>query len=174
MAVLCEAISVIIRADALTRAYDNFEAFKEDLPNRTLAADGELVRVDFMSPDDVRAFIAMLERRGLRYVVEGKPQDVAVVDQLRGPTMPSDWLEFGHVGLDGNKVAVARLAGSSLHQVLTPDGWAFEGSLSHTFGFVPEAAKDKALQFLRSESGLDVYLNRLTGQEVYVGRTSGS
>lgn len=174
MAVLCEAISVVIRADALIEAYGTFEAFKEGLPNRTLAADGELVRVGFMTPDDVRAFIATLQGRGLRHVVEGKAQDLAVVDQQRGPTAASDSLEFGHVAMDGNRVAAARLAGSSLHQVLTPDGWVFEGSLSHTFGFVPTAATDKALQFLRSENGLDVYLNPLTGKEVYVGRTSRS
>lgn len=175
MAVLCEAISVVIRADALIEAYGTFEAFKEkDLPNQTLAADGELVRVGFMTPDDVRAFIATLAEHGLRHIVEGNAKDLAVVDQLRGPTTPADWLEFCYVIMSGNRVAAARLAGSSLDQVLTPDGWTFEGSLSHTFGFVPSEATNKALHFLRSENGLDVYLNPLTGKEVYVGRTSGS
>jgi hypothetical protein len=30
---------------------------------------------------------------------------------------------------------------------------------------------DKSLEFLRREDGLDVYFNKLTGKEVYIGRT---
>ena len=53
----------------------------------------------------------------------------------------------------------------------TPDEWTFERSLSRSFGYAPEAHRDKSLRFLRHENGLDVYLNALTGTEVYVGRT---
>lgn len=87
--------------------------------------------------------------------------------------MPCDWLEFGHVELSGNRIAVARLAGSQLKQVITPPEWKFEGSLSQTFAFVPAGAEDKSLRFLRHERGLDVYVNLLTGREVYIGRTGG-
>jgi hypothetical protein len=34
--------------------------------------------------------------------------------------------------------------------------------------------KDKSLRFLRREHGMDVYHNLMTGQEVFVGRTSPS
>ncbi len=50
MAVLVEGLSVIIRADCLQN-FETWDAFKEIVPNETMCADGELVRVGFMSPD---------------------------------------------------------------------------------------------------------------------------
>jgi hypothetical protein len=43
--------------------------------------------------------------------------------------------------------------------------------LSAGYDFVPTEQLDKSLVFLRHEGGLDVYFNRVTGKEVYVGRT---
>jgi hypothetical protein len=93
------------------------------------------------------------------------------VDQLRGPTTPCEWVEFGHVELDGNRVSCCRHVGSTINVITTPDDWSFHGSLTASYGFVPSEAKDKSLRFLRRERGMDVYLNLMTGQEVFVGRT---
>jgi hypothetical protein len=46
------------------------------------------------------------------------------------------------------------------------------GPLSASFGFVPDPHLDKSLTFLRHQDGLDVYWNRLSGKEVFIGRTS--
>ena len=55
MAFLVEAISVIVRCDAIERAYETgWDGFLEDVPNRTLCADPELARVGFMHPDNVQ------------------------------------------------------------------------------------------------------------------------
>jgi hypothetical protein len=43
--------------------------------------------------------------------------------------------------------------------------------LSQTFGFVPSGEEAKSLHFLRHENGLDVYMNRVTGKEVFVAKT---
>jgi hypothetical protein len=53
-----------------------------------------------------------------------------------------------------------------------PEGWTWDESLSRQFGFVPDGAQKHSLTFLRNDNGLDVYLNRLTGKEVYVGRSA--
>lgn len=54
MAVLVEAISVIVRADAITSKLTNeFDGFKKLVANDTLCADNELARVGFIAPDDV-------------------------------------------------------------------------------------------------------------------------
>lgn len=76
MSVLIEAISVIIRADRLLERFpDGWEAFKRFVPNQTLCADGDLVRVGFMSPPDVEEFILALERVGLVYQdADGRPE----------------------------------------------------------------------------------------------------
>ena len=43
MAVLCEAISVVVRADCALAAFGSFEAFKRIVPNQTLVSDNELM-----------------------------------------------------------------------------------------------------------------------------------
>jgi hypothetical protein len=58
-------------------------------------------------------------------------------DQLRGPAVPCQWIEFGRVPVDGGDVAACRLAGSRSNRLMTPDGWAYAGSLSETFGYIP-------------------------------------
>ena len=90
MAVLVEASSLVIRADRL-RAHITWDAFMTMVPNSTLRADDELVRVGFMHPDDVRSFVERLEATGLRYLEEGVSVDMVVVDQQRGPMVRCDW-----------------------------------------------------------------------------------
>lgn len=174
MAVLIEAISVVIRADAIQNKFPGgWEGFNHIAPNQTLCADNEIVRVGFMSPQDVESFVNRLQNHGLEFLRAGEAIDIAVADQMRGLTSQCSWLEFGHVdiGAKGQRVAACRLIGSQVMEVVTPPGWEFEGSLSSTYGFVPSEHVEKEMKFLRHENGLDVYLNRLTGKEVYVGRT---
>ena len=102
---------------------------------------------------------------------DGAASDLVVVDQLRGPVAPCVWIEFGHVNLSGDprrRVASCQLVGSLSRELCTPDGWTFEESLSASFGFVPTGEESKSLVFVRHENGLNVYLNRLTGKEVFV------
>lgn len=177
MAVLIEATSVVVRADALLQKFPGgWDAFKSVVPNQTLCADNEIVRVGFMSPQDVESFVKTLQGGGLEFLRDGEAIDIAVADQTRGLTSPCTWLEFGQVEMSGKGqwVAACRLLGSQLTQVVTPPGWKFQGSLSSTFGFVPSAHATKGVEFLRHENGLDVYLSPITGKEVYVGRTGES
>lgn len=174
MAVLVEAISVVVRADALLKKFPgDWDAFKLIVPNQTLCADNEIVRVGFMTPQDVESFVKKLQGFGMEFLRSGDAIEIAVVDQMRGLTSQCSWLEFGHVDIGGGiRVAACRLAGSRIMEVVTPPGWKFEGSLSSSFGFVPTEHAGKGLKYLRHEDGCDVYLNPLTGKEVYVGRTS--
>ncbi|HQC09863.1 MAG TPA: hypothetical protein PK953_02995 [Smithellaceae bacterium] len=177
MAVLIEAISVVVKADSLLKSFNgNWEAFKEIVPNQTLCADNEIVRVGFMTPTDVESFINKLEKQGLVFIRNGDSVDICVVDQLKGPTVKCSWIEYGHISMSnaGHRVAACRLVGSKLMQVVTPPGWVYEKSLSSSYGYVPTGHKDGGLKYLRHEDGLDVYLNTLTGAEVYVGRTGES
>jgi len=65
MAVLCEAISVVIRRDSIDAFYKGgWAAFQNDVPNKAMCTDEELVRVGFMSPDAVGAYIEKLEANG--------------------------------------------------------------------------------------------------------------
>jgi len=140
MAVLAEAISVVIRVDALFRAFGDWNASERAVPNNSHCADGEIARVGFMTPVDVTAYVGSLATRGLVYLDNGTAIDLVVVDQQRGPMAPCEWVEFGQINLDGDlakRVSACRLRGSSVKQIVTPDGWRFEKSLSASFGFVP-------------------------------------
>ena len=124
-----------------------------------------------MTPVDVESFCDRLKNSGLVFIKDNKAIDFAVVDHIRGPTNDCDWLEFGHLEIDGNRVAACRTVGSTDREILTPDGWHYEESLSRSYGFVPTGSEEKSLVFLRRDKDMDVFLNRLTGKEVYMGRT---
>ena len=176
MAVLIEAISLVIRGDALLAVFENdWQAFTRTVPNATLCADGELVRIGFMTPEDARHYVETLESRGLRYLEAGQAKDMVVVDQLRGPLVKCDWIDFGHINLDDageERIAACRLSGSTLQTLMKPDGWQFKSSLSRSYEFAPSAVANKGLKFLRHENGLNVYWSELSGREVFVGRST--
>ena len=171
MAVLVEGISVIVRRDSVVARYSGgWDQFVADAPNRTFCADSDLARIGFMAPDDVAAFIDFLQKRGLVFLEDGRAVDFCVCDQQSGPTCGCSWVEFGQIEFDNYRVAAARLAGSTSLDLHTPDSWSYENSLSRQFSFIPTGEESKSLRYLRHENGTDVYLNLLTGKEVYIGR----
>lgn len=148
MAVLVEGISVLIRVDRLD-PFGTWEAFKAIVPNETLCADNELVRVGFMSPEEARNFVDVLRSHGLRFSEAGPAEDIVICDQQRGFTTECGWAEFGSidVGGDPNKpTACARLRGSTVRQMVTPIGWAWENSLTREFLFMPSRPKANEVQ----------------------------
>jgi hypothetical protein len=161
-----------------------WETFVEEAPNNTLCTDGALARVGFMTPVDVEEFMMFLAMGGLTFIDGGRAIDVAVVDQMRGPTMPVDWLEFAHIpyGDNGGKVAACWLfegprVAAGVHMpsmtlnLAVPDGWRHEESLSANFQFVPMEEAEERLQFRRHDNGVDVYVDRATEKKAFVGRT---
>jgi hypothetical protein len=169
MAVLIEGISVIVRLATLHAKYPGGEAaYQRDCPNATFCADDHLARIGFMHSDDVRSFAERLNRVGFVTLQEGRFLDLAIVDQVTGPTAVCEWLAFGK-HLDG--FVFAWLAGKEHGKVAIPNGWKLEKSLSKNYGYVPrEEARDR-LKFLRTESGREVFLDQMTGKEVHIGRT---
>lgn len=175
MAILIEAISVVLNANSVITKYPGgWEQFVADVPNKTLCADGELARIGFMMPQDAKAYVESLARHGLIYLCDGNAQDFVIVDQQRGFAAPCDWAEFGRVDWQkdsAKKVAACRAIGSQASKLVTPDGWTYEGSLSAKFTFIETGWTPEFMDFLRHENGLDVYRDLRTGKEVYVGRT---
>lgn len=173
MAVLVEAISVIVRADAiLTHFPDGWDGFKAIVPNQTLCADGELARVGFMAFDDVESFIRELEDHRLRYLRAGEATDIVVGDQQRGLMVKCAWAEFGKIDWQGNetqKIAACRLSGSEIRQVVTPEGWTYNGSLSATFGFLPAGVR-ATMEVMSKEDGIDIVTTPLCDKPQYIAR----
>jgi hypothetical protein len=176
MAVLVEAISAIIRVQAIHERYPGgWTSFVSKAPNRTLCSDNELARIGFMTPDDCKGFVDYLNGFGIVFLQIGEALDIVIADQMSGFTVPCKWADFGQIELSpGQTVSAVQMKGATDKRLFHPAGWQYEGSLSQQFGFVPTGREEKSLRFLRHEQGLDVYLNTLTGEEVYVGRTGAS
>lgn len=173
MPVLVEAISVIVKLQAIKQLYPGgWDAFDAAVPNNTLCYDDDLARIGFMRRHDVERFVNGLEVRGLRYLVNGEPQDLTVIDQLRGPMVVTPWVETGtmHVDEIGGPVTVCRLAESEDWDLVTPAGWKYSGSMSERGGFVSDGDVKKYLKLLRTEDGIDVYLDTRTGKELFMNR----
>lgn len=177
MAVLAEAISVVVRVDAIHRSYKGgWKTFEAKAPNKTLCSDNEITRVGFMAPGDVRRFTDALEQNGLTYLDAAKARDMVVVDQQRGPCVDCDWIEFGRIPLGAGEtqlVAACRLKGSQSTTLMMPDEWTYEGSLSEQLVFVPTSELSKHLEYIETDEVGDVYLDKRTGKRVYAGRTYG-
>jgi hypothetical protein len=177
MAVLIEGLSVVIRHDAIAQKYrGGMSAFLSGVPNETYCADGELSRVGFMAPADVKAYVEGLEANGLRYDDgKGAAVNVVVVDQRTGFRAACSWAGFTRVPLEGDSkrmIAVCYAIPTSVKVVALPEGWNFDTSLSGRFRFVETDKMENEVEFLRREDGVDVYRDRTTGKEFYVGRTT--
>lgn len=84
MAVLVEAISVVIKCESIVKNFvGSTKAFLAALPNKTLCSDGELACVNFMVPADVQAYVEYLTSKGLAFKQSDKAIDIVVVDQQR-------------------------------------------------------------------------------------------
>jgi len=143
MAVLIEAVSVVVKVAALDQQFaGGWEAFKDLIPRGTSCVDGQLIRLGFMRPADAESFVDALRQNGLIYLRDGQAVDVVIVDQQHGPTAPCDWIEFGTVTVRGATVAACRMIGDDTRMLFTPDGWTFEGSVSQTSAYVPAHAAD--------------------------------
>jgi hypothetical protein len=174
MAVLVEAISVIIRRDAVETKYPNgLSGFVNDCPNKTFCSDGDLVRIGFMTPQDTEIFCDRLVDLGFDDFEVGPGEDFVVVDQLCGPTTECDWIKVFDHHINDLKVKACELIGSNNSQWATPDGWEPATSLSCSFAWIPNDQLESSLIFLRQrEDGTEEYLNRLTGDKLWLGRTN--
>lgn len=140
MAVLIEAISVVVHGAAMEAKYSGgWDAFKAASPNDTLCADGELIRVGFLQRAEAEAFVEHLKQAGLVFLERGRAKDIALVDHFKGLVAPCDWLQIGHLNLDNDptrRVMAARLQGSESNEIAMPDGWDYAHSLTHRLALV--------------------------------------
>jgi hypothetical protein len=188
MAVLAEALSVIVRTASISEKFaGGDEAFIRMIPNQTFCTDGDLYRVGFMTPDDVAEFVGDLARGGLTYLgIDGRAMDLVVVDMYQGILEETSWLEFArfpwgdHGGevsavwmVDPDDVGISGMCTPRNSSIHFPADWDYEKSLSNSRNgnFIANEDIDDRLRYLGHEEGLDVYEDRETGKRVYVGRT---
>jgi len=174
MAVLIEAISVVIRLDTIGAKYrGGVEQYIKDCPNGTICKDEDIIRVGFMAGEDAFDFIESLERDGFRYVVNNEYDEIAVVDQFLGMSFPCDWLDFLSIVIfEGDlRVKACIIKGKPLDNVSFPAGWNYEYSLSKQSIVTDEVNFAVRTTFLRHENGFKVYWDKLTEKEIFIKRT---
>ncbi len=165
MAVLIEGFSVVVRNRTLAAQYPGgVPGFRRDCPNNSFCTDGNLCRVGFMTRDDADRCVAELAEKGLTPVLKQAAADVALVSQMDGPLHACDWLELDRWG----PAAIAWLAGTERGDVHAPAGWSADRALQH----MTAAEMKERLEFVRSDGNVDVYRDKTTGQELYLGRTA--
>ena len=133
MAVLLEAISIIVRRKAIDAQYfGGWQTFKHDIPDTSFCYDADLVRIGFTAAAYASAYVSELEERGLILLLDGEFIDIAVVDQIDEPSIPVHWLELTRIELfePAMKIYVCWLKGKKMKKIATPAGWKYEGSLS--------------------------------------------
>jgi hypothetical protein len=177
VAVLIEGICVAGLNVSIARDYrGGMQAFQRAIPNVNHCTDGEVTRVGFMAPPDVREFVQQLEAGGLLYVgQDGNAHTIAVVDQREGLMRACNWLHFERAQVDSDPThigAVCRAIPSAVESVAAPAHWNFATSLTARHRFILTDQVDDELEFIRRENNVDVYRDRRTGQELYVGRTT--
>jgi hypothetical protein len=165
MAVLIEGFSVVVRNSTLDAKYPGgVGGYRRDCPNRTFCADERLSQIGFMVRSDAEVFVTQLAAKGLTPYRKDVAEDVALVSPVDGPLRPCPWLEIGRWG----QVVIAWLAGTNRGDLHAPSGWSADNRVEQ---ISPEEAK-RRLEFLRSEGNVDVYRDKTTGKELYVGRTA--
>ena len=168
MAVLCEALSVLVPVEALIRAFPGGPSQYEQLvPNATLCSDGVLTRVGFMHPNDVGVWIERLEDIGLTFIrkrPDGSAEavDFVVLDQLQGPTCDCPWISTEVV--DG--IRWAWLTQYDKGDLATPVGWVPQNSAGLKFHPNEEVA---GMVIARGEL-MDESVNMDSGATEYIGR----
>lgn len=171
MPVLVEAATLLAAEAPLRRAVEALGG-PVALGARHLLGDGALGALAFPPGPAASQAVARLRAAGLALQRGGEPGELAAVGQRMGPVAWWPWLELGALPAPGGggPVLAARLAGGADRAVIAPPGWRYGGSESERLGPCELRLVDRPLRHLRREPSCDVYLDRLTGEEVRLAR----
>ena len=166
MSVLVIATSVIVRrTDIDSRYRGGLEAYARDCPNVTFRADPFLVAVSFMTPSDVTHFIdRTVARTGLVFEDQGRFVDIAVVEQMSGPTLDCPWLEYSdHL----NGYSMCWLRGTQPGELHAYSGWTVKDSQSFRRADETAATLVESMRSLDDGRGLDALVDDETGRSLF-------
>jgi tetratricopeptide (TPR) repeat protein len=162
MAVPIEGYSVVALLDRIQHLLD---ASSFALPNATVLSDSEIWKCSFMAKADALHFIKILEELGLN-VTQGPDSDAVLANEFDGSVEPyCDWLKTGN----WDKAVIAWREGTNPETVTAREGWDPKVGSGLVFH---DPSSMQFLTFLRLENNVEVFLNKKTGKEVYLGRTS--
>jgi tetratricopeptide (TPR) repeat protein len=162
MAIPIEGYSVVTQLSRIQRFLDDGLL---KIPNATVLSDTHIWKCSFMASDDARKFLEMLEKLGLNGS-RGPDSDVVIASEFDRSVEPyCEWLKMAV----WEKSVIAWREGTRPETVTARQGWdpkIGSGLIFH------DPASMQFLEFLRLDNNVEVFRNKKTGQEVYIGRTS--
>ena len=165
MAVFCEFISLIIRRDSIDKYFPGgWIRFVSELPNQSMATDGEVVRVGFMNPIDSSIYLDFLTDEGLQFMESSGREidDIIDLDQFNYALDQSSWLMVGDRIFDEQKYFCCWLKGSSIETLA--NHLNVKRMFMIPYSMTPHEFVNR-YAFVRSENGLDIYTDIYTNSE---------
>lgn len=136
-----------------------------EVPNSTALHDEHIWRCSFMAEADAQKFLRKLEKHGLN-VSQGPDSDAVLINEFDRSIDPyCEWLRSG----TWDKAIIAWKEGTRPETVTARDGWDPKIGSGLVFH---DLSSMHYLEFLRLDNNVEVFLNKKTGKEVYIGRTS--
>ena len=162
MALPIEGFSVVAQWPRIKRLLDD-ESF--GVPNSTALHDEHIWRCSFMAEADARKFLRKLEKHGLN-VSQGPDSDAVLMSEFDRSIDPyCEWLRSG----TWDKAIIAWKEGTRPETVTSREGWDPKVGSGLVFH---DPSSMQYWEFLRLDDNVEVFFNKKTGKEVYIGRTS--
>ena len=164
MAIAIEGFSVVVLRDRADDAIDGgVEILSTTTPNGTAIMDDDLWRCSFMVMDDAMRFMEELTSAGLQ-VQRGPDPDAVIVSEFEETVEPyCEWLKIAK----WEQGVIAWLDGTDPKTLIAREGW----SPKRGSGLVYQKNRMEKLEFLRIDGNVEVYRDKETGEELYIGRT---
>jgi tetratricopeptide (TPR) repeat protein len=162
MAVPIEGYSVVAQLPRIQRFLDDGSL---KIPNATALSDTHIWKCSFMALADARKFLQTLEKLGLNGS-QGPDSDLVIADEFHRSIEPyCEWLKMAV----WEKAVIGWKEGTRPETVAARQGWDPKVGSGLVFH---DPSTMQFLEFLRLENNVEVFRNKKTGQEVYIGRTS--
>ena len=159
MAITIEGFTVVAKRARIQHLLDGGSIAG---PNSTALHDEHVWKCSFMAEADARNLLRTLETLGLN-TSQGPDSDAVLISEFDRSVDP--YCEWIRTGL-WEKAVIAWKEGTSPESVSAREGWDPKVGSGLTFSAMQH------LEFLRLEEKVEVFLNKKTGKEVYIGRTS--
>lgn len=160
MALPIEGYTVVAQRSRIQDLLDRKEI---TIPNSTALADDDLWRISFMTAADASAFVAQLELKGLN-ASRGPDSDAVVINEFDQSIEPyCEWLQTGR----WEKAVIGWLAGTEPRKVVAREGWDPKVGSGLSF----RTSNDADIELLRVENNMEVYRDKKTGKELFIGRS---
>jgi len=182
MAIILEAISVVIKHDSILKKYPNgVLGFLADISSFKAPwhTDFEVSRVGFFDPNEMHAYLRVLEQRGLVFTMDSTYNncDFCIVDMISGPTKTCPWLGFGRQRIFENGSTIGKSSDSysfgwfvkkNRQQIVCDNksefklgvekGWSFATALKN-INNTPESIIQSRLKELGLKEGVVAFVN---------------